>query len=433
MAAARRLTQLTDAAIAAADIPDGPLVVALSGGADSAALLWVCVASQRTVRAVHVNHGLPGSPLMAGAAEQVAAVAGVDLETVAVTLGPGPSPENQARVVRYAALAAAVGPDETVLTAHTRDDQAETVIDHLLRGSGLDGLAGIPPRRPPFARPFLAVTRATTLELATLAGLPWRDDPANFDPQPLRNRVRRRLIPHLEETYNPQLRKTLATTAAVAGRDLDHLDRLAATLSITAGPSGTEAPAAVIATAVAPVAARMVRRFLDSAGLPMAPMIAVEAVLAVARGEKPRCQPGAGLTVRRRGAMLVAARDAASEPLDPVPLAVPGLTTFGRWDFVAMVTTEAPVAMPLGAAWMVADADEVGDLVVDAVARHAALDPVLAAAGVPAPERAAVPVLVGSDGPVWIPMVRRLPAGWSQPATDRYLVVQCNLDRTSHL
>src|SRR5690554_6166813 len=146
MAGTRRLTALAAEARSRLDLPDGDLVVALSGGADSAALAWLVGEEGRSVRAIHVDHGFPGSPLMRRAAMAVAAALDIPLEIVAVTVPEGPSPENQARIARYAALAAALKEGETLLTAHTADDNVETVIINLARGTGTRGLAGIPTR-----------------------------------------------------------------------------------------------------------------------------------------------------------------------------------------------------------------------------------------------------------------------------------------------
>jgi tRNA(Ile)-lysidine synthase len=430
MAEARRLTELAATVADAATVPEGSLVAALSGGADSAALLWLCRRLGRRVRAVHVHHGLPGSDLMETAAVAVAAAVGVDLVRVRVAVEPGASLENHARQARYAALTVAALPDEWILTAHTSDDQAETVVDRILRGSGLDGLAGIPSRRPPFARPLLGVPRAQTRELASLAALPWIDDPANEETEPLRNRIRRRLIPQLEAEYNPRLRQSLATVASLAAADTALLASLVDDVPITATDQGVEMPAAVLTTVPEALAARLARRLLAAAGQPSPPPSSVEGLLAVAAGAGARHQAAGGLVVRRRAAMVVVETAARIAPPDPLPLETPGMTRFGDWVFEAAITETAPTASPLGAAWMMADADEVGPLRVEGAADHPDVVAHLAGAGVPSPDRAAHPVVVGPRGPVWIPMVRRLAgSGWVDAATGRYLVVLTRRDR----
>lgn len=421
MAETRRLKELAASIEEVADLPDGPLAVALSGGADSAALLWYCRRVDRPVRAIHVHHGLPASDRLADAAASISAALEVDLSVENVELGEGPSAENQARIVRYAALDRQVGPGEWILTGHTSDDQAETVLMHLLRASGLDGLKGIPARRPPFARPFLRVSGATTREVATLAGLEWIVDPVNLEPDPLRNQIRQHLLPLLEG-YNPRLRRALATTARLAATDLDYLDSLVE-VPIEVRTDRVAVPASALTTLAASPASRLVRRFLASAGLESASPGAVAGVLAVADGAIERHEAGGGLTVERDGPMVVVFRPTGP----PAPVKLEGHVRFGAWTFDAFVTDQAPAAMPLSAAWMVADADTVGDLQV--VPARDDYDDVLHKAGVPARDRPSHPVVVSPAGAVWVPGVRRLGVGWVEPATRRYLVVVSGTER----
>jgi tRNA(Ile)-lysidine synthase len=421
----RRLTEL--GAAAGADLPSGDLVVALSGGADSAALLWLCRRLGRRVRGVHVHHGLPASDMMAGAAAAVAGAMDVDLTTQRVTVPSGPSPEAQARRVRYQALSAAARSGEWILTAHTSDDQAETVLDHLLRGAGLDGLSGIPARRFPFARPLLAVSRSTTREIATLASLPWEDDPVNRSPDPLRNRIRMRLLPELE-TYNRRIRESLATTARLAARDVAFLED-GLTSPVESFDGGAAVAASVLTTAHPSPAGRIIRRFLAVAGLERASPGAVEGVLGVARGETEGHQPGGGLVVRRRGALVVAETERARPVPAPIELEIGGETRFGQWTFDAYASDTPPPAMPLAAGWMVADADRLGTLRVEAAAAHPSALELLAGAGVREPDRQGHPVVVAPEGLVWIPGVRRIGIGWADATTRRYLVVRSGTER----
>lgn len=430
MAEARRLTELARAIESLADLPDGPLAVALSGGADSAALLWICARAGRRVRAIHVHHGLEASDLMLGAARAVAGALQVPLEEVRVELGLGPSPEDQARRARYRALLEKHRPPEWVLTAHTSDDQAETVLDHLLRASGIDGLSGIPARRAPFARPFLAVSRSQTRELATLAGLDWHDDPANQSDRPLRNRIRRELLPMLEAQFNPALRRSLATTAGLVRRDVAYLDERLGEVPFLITDDGVEVAAAIVTTAPAAAAARIVRRLLALSGMRSASGDGVEAACAVARGAISSYQVGGGITVRRRAAMLVAEAGSPDTEPGPVGMQLPGTTGFGMWGFVATISATPPVAMPLGQGWMVGDADRLGSLSVAPAAGIPAALAALAGAGVGAEDRPGHPVVVAADGPVWVPSVRRLPLGWVDAATKRYLVIHTQTELT---
>jgi len=427
MAESRRLSSLASEVERIIDLPPGPLVVAVSGGADSGALLWMCHRLGRKVRGVHIHHGLAASDIMAAAATAIAGRLGADLRVLSVRIGEGASPEGQARRARYAALESEVGADEWLLTAHTSDDQAETVLDHLLRASGMDGLKGIPARRRRIARPFLSVTRSQTRELATLAGLAWHDDPANQTLDPLRNRIRRHLIPELESSFNPRLRQSLATTARLVATDIDHLEA-GLHPGIVVEEAETTMPAAVLATAQPSPAARMARRFLDAAGLHAASPSAVDGVMAVAEGRIDRHHPGAGLVVRRRRAMLVASVDAEPRVTPTVDLLVGGETRYGNWTFDSFVSDRPPVAMPLAASWMVADAESSGRWTLEPAHLHASVMPFLAEASVPAEDRADHPILVADGDPVWIPLVRRLGSGWADAATERYLVVRTRTD-----
>ena len=147
---------LADSVRARADLPPGSLLVALSGGADSAVLAWAAVAASDTVRAVFVDHRLDASDQLRAAATSIAAQLGITLDVVEAPIErTAPSFEDAARAARYDALQAAAKPDELILTGHTADDQAETVLGHFLRGAGAAGLAGIPIRRGQIVRPLL--------------------------------------------------------------------------------------------------------------------------------------------------------------------------------------------------------------------------------------------------------------------------------------
>jgi tRNA(Ile)-lysidine synthase len=428
VAEARRLTLLADEVLGHASLPASPLVVALSGGADSAALLWVCSRAGSTVRALHVDHGLPASHRLREAARQVAEAVGVDVVVLEVDVPPGASPEAQARDVRYEALLGALTPEEVLLTAHTSDDQAETVLLRLLRGAGPAGLAGIPRRRGRIQRPLLDVARARTRELATLAGLPWMDDPANDDPDVIRNRIRHELIPRLEAAYNPEVRRALTDAARAVGADADFIE--GATGGVPRrGEEGPELAAAVISTAPAAVAARLARRLLGAAGHLQPTRMAIEAVLDVASGGAARRDIGAGAEVRRGGPM-VTVTGGMSAGTPSVEMEVPGTTTFGRWLVDVVVTDRRPLAFPLGAHWMVGDADALPDLRIEPAGSHPELAGHLSDAGVVAAARPVHPVIVSAGRAVWLPGVRRMSVGWVEATTERYLVARITVDRS---
>jgi tRNA(Ile)-lysidine synthase len=212
--------------------------VGLSGGPDSVALADALagLAPSRRLRivAAHLDHGLrPGSADDARFCAELARRLGVVSRSATTAVRPlRGGVEDAAREARYAFLRA-VAREEGALAiavAHTRDDQAETVLLRLLRGSGSLGLAGMRPRSGDVIRPLLGVSRAEVVDYLAVRGLAWREDPTNADPAFLRNRVRRELLPYLETRFNPALRATLARTGALLADDADALAGEAAKL-----------------------------------------------------------------------------------------------------------------------------------------------------------------------------------------------------------
>lgn len=260
---------------------DTDVICAVSGGADSTALVVLAVAAGCRVTAVHVDHGLrPGS---AGEAAMVQALAerfGAAFHSVTVHVGDGPNLEARARDARYAALPA------DVLTGHTADDQAETVLVNLLRGAGTSGLSGM---RPGVRRPLLALRRADTEALCTSLGLAVVHDPTNLDPRHLRNRVRHELLPTLADLANRDLVPVLTRQADLARDEADLLDELARAIDPTDAKALAAAPVAL--------ARRAVRRWLTGAHPP--DLATVERVLDVARGGAIATEIGQGRRVER--------------------------------------------------------------------------------------------------------------------------------------
>ncbi len=306
----RRLEHLTSALHSRVEFPRRPLVIALSGGADSAAAAWLATQSNRACRAVHVNHRLPDSTRMAKAARAISQRLGLALSEVSIKEQNNGS-EQALRSARYEALGRASTPDEAVITAHTADDQAETVLHNLLRGAGLDGIAGIPSHRGRYHRPMLGVWRSETRELATLAALPWEDDPQNDDPRYLRNRIRRQLIPHLEGDYQPRLREGLVRLSALAASDLSYLEAVAARTRVEVSSDGwPEISCSDLAALPTAISSRVIRRALRLLRGPHAGASAeVARVLQVAAGSVPRTQLEGGATAIRRGDRLIITLD----------------------------------------------------------------------------------------------------------------------------
>jgi tRNA(Ile)-lysidine synthase len=210
------------------------VLVAVSGGADSVALLHVLTtlapAWRLTLHVLHVDHGLrPDSGRDADFVRALGERLGVPVAVERVQVGPG-SLEAAARAARYAALAAwADRLDATrIAVGHTADDQAETVLMRVLGGAGVRGLAAIPPVRGRVIRPLLDVRRTALREALAAAGMPWVEDPSNRDPKFLRNRIRHELLPLLAASYRADVVPALARTARLAREAVGALERGAA-------------------------------------------------------------------------------------------------------------------------------------------------------------------------------------------------------------
>ena len=295
MVATRRLSHLIAATLPRLQFPQGPAVIALSGGADSATLGLLALEAGIGVSALHVDHQLPASPMMEKAALLVAEGLGIPIEVRRVELDRGPSPEEQARDARYGAFAAVDGP---VLTGHTRDDDVETVIMNLIRGSGATGLRGIPSYRPPHIhRPMLSVSRDETREIAVLAGLPFADDPTNSDLSLTRNRIRIEILP-LMRALNPRVDEAISRAAGVLQRDSRYLDEVAASLY------QDPVPVSLLATVPKALADRVLRRLLEECGVgPTSDRM--ERIWSVVAGHSDRQDLTGGKAVVRRGAVVV--------------------------------------------------------------------------------------------------------------------------------
>ncbi|MDQ6935684.1 MAG: tRNA lysidine(34) synthetase TilS [Actinomycetota bacterium] len=221
-----------------ADLREDPVLVACSGGADSLALLTAAIfearPAGRPVVGVCVDHGLQdGSAAHTERVLAQMALLGAG-QTVAVSVSVDPRGrgiEAAAREARYVALrqqAECFG-SEVVLLGHTLDDQAETVLQGLVRGSGGRSLTGMRAGLHRFRRPFLAITRAQTEAACRALGVEFWEDPQNADPRFLRSRVRHRVMPVLERELGPGIAAALARTGEMLLADMDALDAEAST------------------------------------------------------------------------------------------------------------------------------------------------------------------------------------------------------------
>lgn len=222
--------------------PGDAVVVTCSGGADSLALALAAIdgAANRPMYAATVDHGLQvgSADRAARTAQTLLAIGYADPQILTATVAGAGGMEAAARRARYAVLAdyaAAVTPPGrrcAVLLAHTADDQAETVLLGLARGSGPRSISGMRPWRPPWGRPLLGVYRRQTEATCAATGLtPWQD-PHNRDPAFTRVRIRREVLPLLDDMLGGGTREALARTAILLAQDLDALDEIAASVAV---------------------------------------------------------------------------------------------------------------------------------------------------------------------------------------------------------
>jgi tRNA(Ile)-lysidine synthase len=296
---------------------EGPLIIGCSGGADSLALALAlrAVAPGRPLIGATVDHRLQN-----GSADRARRTADLlrrlgctDVEVLTVTVGRSGGPEAAARRARYAALGELSGAcnGAPVLLGHTADDQAETVLLGLARGSGPRSIAGMRPWRPPWGRPLLRVTRSDTEAACAEAGLsPWRD-PHNADPAFTRVRLRTEVLPLREQALGGGVRTALARTADLMSDDLDALDRIAEDALDRARVGQTLARPELLDLPTA-VRRRVLRRWLASMGvgaLTHHHLVRLDGQLIDPHGPAQIRLPG-GLDVWRRGDRLCVERAA---------------------------------------------------------------------------------------------------------------------------
>ena len=323
------VAQVRSAVRPALTASEQPVLVACSGGADSlalaAAIAFEAPRAGVPAGAVTVDHGLqPGSAVRAEGTATLLRNLGLDpVHVVRVQVGRDGGPEAAARTARYAALrTAAADHGARVALGHTLDDQAETVLLGLGRGSGPRSVAGMVTERPPFWRPLLGIRRSTTLAACAALELPVWDDPWNDDPAYTRVRLRTEVLPLLEDVLGGGVAPALARTAALLREDLDLLDDLArAELDRLA--DGTGLPAREVAVLPDALRRRVLRSWLRAGGVPdlqAVHLAAVDALLTDWRGQGRVDLPGGAGVVRASGTLtltLTLPLDGGSHPAEP--------------------------------------------------------------------------------------------------------------------
>lgn len=463
------------------------LVVGVSGGADSVALLDAlrAYAPQKGLRLhlAHLDHMLrEGGVVDAAWVNQLAAdwdlpatVFARDVGRFAARLGR--SVEDAARTARYAFMArvAAEQGARSVVVAHHADDQAETVLMNFLRGTGLDGLKGMTPisdypldatailavedLRPPadlawpprLIRPLLAIGRQAVREQLRARGLEAREDESNRDPSFLRNRLRHELLPRLE-VYNPRLREALTRNARAIAGDLDFVEQAvdaAWQAGVERGPGRVHVPLAVWRGLHPAIQRRLLRRAVLHLGastreLGLDPIEAARELVASGAGEMP-LPGGLRLRVGPTGFDLAPGGLASIPPPPAGPemrlLEVPGDTAWpGGWTITAELRDRRPGEPLVGRdPWRAAvDAErlvgplalrgrEPGDRMqpLGMGGRHKSLQDLFVDAQVPREARETWPILMDGPRVLWVPGLRLDERARLGPSARRLLVLRC--------
>ncbi len=324
-------------------------MVALSGGADSAVLALAALDAGITVRALHVHHGQAASDQLEQAARAVAGVLDMPIETLPVTVPDTGSFESEARRVRYRALLGALNDDEVLLVGHTADDQAETLLLRLARGSGPSGLAGMRQERGSVIRPLLAWRRAELRDLAERASLPYMDDPANLDHRHSRVVVREQIIPLLER-IQPGATDSISRHARLAAAVEDDLATRA-----SAALTGCRLSVAMYRSLDELLRVHALRALALRAGRMVPGTDALDRMHEVAIGQASSTQVDDGFELIRVGSHVELIRSCQVPP--PRAELGPGPSTWGGWRFVMRSGSGRPPAWPLHAGRAVVPAE----------------------------------------------------------------------------
>ena len=308
-----------------------PVLAALSGGADSVALLLALTELEIPVSACHLHHGLRGAE--ADRDEQfcrsLCAKLGIALtvrhaDAAAYARKVHESVETAARNLRYAFFAEIADGRKTA-TAHTADDNLETVLFHLARGSGLDGLCGIPPVREGIVRPLIACTREEVEGFLASRGQDFVTDSTNLQPAYTRNRIRQEVVPVLR-ALNPQAAETVSALTARLRTDRDYLEEQAqALLSQAAQDGGWRAE--LLADAHPALRTRALRIACQQSGMPARDFTArhVAALEALLRNPNPSAQIDlpAGFAARREYDLLRVEKKQKPADFAQIPVRIP--------------------------------------------------------------------------------------------------------------
>jgi tRNA(Ile)-lysidine synthase len=416
----------------------GEAIVAVSGGADSVALLDLLsgVAQDLGLQLVvaHADHGIqPGGRAVGQTVGKLAETYGLPFEFTELQLGPDTT-ETEARRARYAWLTGVQRRRRAryLVTAHHEDDQVETIVLRALRGSAPAGLAGIRPRgRGGLVRPLLPFTRRELAEYAAARGLPVHDDPANRDPRHLRSWVRTTLLPLLSERLGPRLRGDLLAQGRHAARDRRAWDRildLMPDLALDVQGERFAVARGVLCGYDNALSVALLRAAARRAGLVLGPTRARRLVALARRPSGRRLPLGAGWSAEVAFDRLCVTRGAGEEiggALERVsPSGERGSARFGEFEIAwSPATAPARIERATWTTWVDGSVWEVrapgrGDALVPLGGTgHRPLRRLLMEARVPRSARPRYPVVSRGETILWVPGICRSAEGVPAPGT----------------
>lgn len=419
-----------------------PILVAVSGGADSLALLYALHRLGHAIEVAHFDHrARSGSAADAAFVQAQATKLGVGFHIGAPNADEqrsGRSSEDHLRTLRLAFLerTATALKAGRIATGHTRDDQAETVMMRTITGGGRRGLSGIPPVRGPFIRPLIDLGRVEVLAFCASLKLRPRSDPSNADQSYLRNAIRADLLPHIAGRYNQKIDALLARTADILRDEDDLLEKLAAAAITPEASAGT---VRIDAGALAKLHPALQRRALRRVAPLPAEQTEKVRLLALEGKTGDQIDLPQGLNARCEYGWLVIG-PVPSSPARPETcmIEVPGETFIPQRSarLRATITTRRPSPIPDGVSACALDAAKVhGPLVVRAPKPGDRFRPLgmrgakklgdyFTDVKVPRAGRSGTPVVAGRDGIVWL-VGHRIDEGVKvTPGTKRILILE---------